>query len=113
MNTNVTNGSQEYIYLNQRLDSLKANFRVDDFKNIQWDLLDDVKKDYARAYISLCHTEIEYYLEQRASSIVSEALYLWKSNKTVSLPLLALFAHFEFIEKSFSTNEKINMITRV
>ena len=112
MNTGDVTVSEEYVYLKQRLERIKQNFNVETFKNTPWVDLDDVRMDYARAYVALCHAEIESYLEYKSVVVVDKALHIWNESGNPTLPLLSLFAHFEFIEKNCSTNEKVNMITQ-
>jgi hypothetical protein len=112
VNSNSITSSSEFIYLRERLERIKEAFGVDEFKHEEWNLLSDNQRDYVRAYIALCHAEFEAYLEQRAMSIINQAFDLWNDNRQVSLPLLALFAHFQFIDTNADTNEKIHMIVQ-
>jgi len=81
------------------------------FKSLELEPLNDCDYDQIRAYIALCHAEFESYLEQHATDVVDKALLLWTNGRKPTLPLIALFAHFEHIEKNDNTTQKIHMIT--
>ena len=101
-----------FVNLEDRIQNLKSHFSLETLKSKSLELepLNECDGDHVRAYIALCHAEFESYLEQRATDIVDEALSLWNNEKKATLPLMALFAHFEYIEKNVSTTQKIYMI---
>jgi len=102
-------------YLTESLNNIKNHFAIDGLKNdvgayLPWDELNQSQKSHVRAYIALCHAEIESHFEQWASYIVGRAYEMWKLENKVTLPLLSLCIHYKFIKEHTSTAEKIDDI---
>ena len=103
-------------YLQQKLDDVKSYFLLDSFKGelgeyLSWDILDDLQRCYVRAYIALCHAEIESHFEQWATYIIGEALRRWTMEEKISLPLFSLFVHYKFMDaQGAGTNQKVHQI---
>jgi hypothetical protein len=51
--------------------------------------------DGTRAYLLLCHAEVEHFIEERAKAIARNALTLWMSDRRPRKPLMALLTMYE------------------
>jgi hypothetical protein len=50
--------------------------------------------DRTRAYLVLCHAEVEHFLELRASGVVTQAKAKWDADGRARSPLLCLMGHY-------------------
>lgn len=110
MNTGDNIIQNNFRDLEHRLNKIKEHFYLNSINLEPGELLNDRQQDHVRAYIALCHAEFESYLEQWSNCIVDECLRLWVDIKKPTLPLLSLFAHFEYINQNIDTNQKVHMI---
>ena len=104
-------------HLIERLNNINDHFDIGNLKNdvgayLPWDELNESQKSCVRAYVALCHAEIESHFEQWAFHIVEHAFNTWKSENKVTLPLLSLCIHYKFIKEHRSTDEKIDDIVK-
>ena len=113
----INSGSVSYKFqdLEKRLNDIRIHFNIDTLKGdsgefLSWDLLDELQKDCVRAYVALCHAEIESHFEYWATNIINRALNIWKEKNKITLPLLSLCIHFKFIDSNSDTNEKIHQV---
>lgn len=103
-------------HLRQKICDIEKHFQLDTYRGefgeyLPWDELRDSQKLYVRAYVALCHAEIENYFEQWAAHIVNKAFSLWETEKKITLPLFSLFVHFRFIDtKNANTEQKVHQM---
>ena len=85
--------TEKYSRLVDRLGKLRMVYLPSEFSPTGSYADDDLEK--VCAYKVLAHAEMEYYFEQIALEIVQKSLYLWRSSKSVSRPLLSLVAYYD------------------
>ena len=83
--------SREYSALKRNVDALKGQFlnfgKRTDVEYTRYELTQ------CRAFVAFCHAEVENYLEEIASKIVSKAEKYWKENDRVTNAIAAMLVY--------------------
>jgi hypothetical protein len=93
--------SRRYRLLELRLGQLRRRLLPKAFSPIGY--YNDIQLDRARGYRLLAHAEIEAFLEERASEVVTRVFNLWLNDRKPRHTVVCLLAHFRPGEKSFAT----------
>jgi hypothetical protein len=83
--------SERYQRLDKALDLLRRHLLLDQLDDSTI-ALEEETYTRVRAYLVLAHAEIESFIEDRAKEVVLKTTQIWKKDKKVSKPLLALLA---------------------
>jgi hypothetical protein len=110
VNTNETLKSIELISLENRINEINNNFKIND--KINKTELDAEEEDYVRAFCVLSHAEIENFLEDLATKLLNYSNKIWNEQKIVNITTVALCAQYEFIDKHETTETKLGKIFR-
>ena len=102
MISNLSNASQEFRRLANAISLLKAELLPADLESDDFPVVysqqstEDLShlSTKAKAFIALSHAEIEEYIENRATSIESNALSVWERQRKVGISLLSLMIFF-------------------
>ena len=97
-----SNPSQEFQRLAEAIHLLKAELLPPDLESDDFPVVysqqssEDLShlSTKAKAFIALSHAEIEEYIENRATSIESNALSVWERQRKVGISLLSLMIFF-------------------
>ncbi|MEK8021189.1 MAG: HEPN domain-containing protein [Candidatus Parabeggiatoa sp.] len=84
--------SERYQQLIKALDLLRRHLLPDKLEQLEPEIYPLETYILVRAYLVLAHAEIESFLEERVEEVVRQANKIWKTDKKVSKPLLALVA---------------------
>ncbi|MEG0900187.1 MAG: HEPN domain-containing protein [Oscillospiraceae bacterium] len=92
----------KYDLFKQRIENLSEHFAiVESDGNIT-----PQQEDLIRAFVLLCHAEIENYIEDLATELLENGKERWDTQKTANYNIASLFIESEKIEKNLDTNQK-------